>query len=115
MSRRRYLMLRNTPSLADRLARMFGVVCIVAGLVLAATSAAAEPGFTGTDEPRGRVFTVSSFEAGGRSFVVTASGRRAYADTQMMRARVEEARDLRNALPGYPQEPRVKVDMRMAF
>lgn len=115
MRKRRYLMLSNGPSLETRLWRAFIVASLAAGFALFATGAAAEPGFVRAGEPQARIYTVSTFDVGGRPIALTASGRRAYADTEMMRARVEEARELRKALPGFPQEPHVKVDMSMAF
>lgn len=115
MPRRRYLMLRNAPSLEERLMKVLGIACIAVGLVLIATPAAAQQAVDEPGAAQGRVFTVSAFEVNGKSFALTASGRRAYADTAMMRARIEEAEELRKALPGYPREPHVKIDMRMAF
>lgn len=115
MPRRRYLMLRNAPSLQSRLIKAFSVVCIAAGLALIATPAAAEPRLAADGEPEARTYTLSAFEVRGRPLTLTASGRRAYADTEVMRGRVEEARDLRKAMAGYPQEPHVKLDVRMAF
>ena len=115
MPRRRYLMLRNGPSLQSRLLRLASLACIAAGLAVMATSAAAEPGFAGSKDSIARTYTLSTFEVKGRPLAVTASGRRAYADTPLMRARVEESREMGKAMAGYPQEPHVKVDVRMAF
>lgn len=115
MPRRRYLMLRNAPSLKDRLLQALGVVCIALSLVLIAMPAAAQQNLTETDGRQGRIFTVSAMEVNGHMLSLTASGRRAYADTASMRARIEESEELHKALPGYPREPHVKVDIRMAF
>jgi hypothetical protein len=108
-------MLPNTPSLEERLLKVLSLACLAVGLVLIATPAAAQQAAHESDPTQGRIYTVSAFEVNGRSFAVTASGRRAYADTEIMRARIEESEELRKALPGYPREPHVKIDMRMAF
>ena len=115
MPKRRYLMLRRAPSVTQKLLRALGVACLAAGLTVIATAAAAEPGFDQADARQGRIHTVGAFEVNGHPITLTASGRRVYADTEMMRARVEESQELRQALPGFPQEPHVKIDVRMAF
>ena len=95
------------------LLKLLVVAGLAAGASLAATGAAAG-GYEPTRHPAQRPHALQAFEVVGAPVTLVAYGRGVYAD-EIMRARCEEARNLRKAMDGFPAESSFNVALRMTF